>query len=138
MDNTNLLARIFKTSSAVIMPVILAACFLCKWPLTMIGLAMSACLVISSPATVALHFFLWLSRRGRLSVAFLWMLLLSTIPIGSVVVAELFADYVPGRTWIVLLLAALGGYVALLTNSFSVSRFFNPTDHEREENDFID
>jgi len=66
------------------------------------------------------------------------MLLLAAIPIGSLVVAELFAAWVPGRTWVVLALVALSSYLSLFTNSLTISQFFNSTGHEREENNSID
>jgi hypothetical protein len=138
MDNNNLLARNFRTSASVITPVILAACLVCKWPAHMIGLALLACFVISSPSTLALHLFLWLSQRLRFQTGFTWMLLLAAIPIGSLVVAELFAAWVPGRTWIILALVAVSSYLALITNSLAISQIFNSTDHEREENNSID
>jgi len=66
------------------------------------------------------------------------MLLLAAIPIGSLVVAELFAAWVPGRTWIILALVAVSSYLALITNSPAISQIFNSTDHEREEINSVD
>lgn len=138
MDNNNLLAGNFRTSASVVTTVILAACLVCSWPAHMIGLALLACFVISSPSTLALHLFLWLSKKTRFQTGFSWMLLLSAIPVGSLVVAKLFAAWVPGRTWIILALVAVSGYLSLFTNSLTISQFFNSTGHEREENNSID
>jgi len=138
MNNNNLLARIFRSSASVIIPLVLAACMVFNWPLPMMVLAGLASIVISSPATFALHFFLWLSERARFQTAFIWMLLLASIPIGSLVAAKLFAAWVPGRTWLILVLVALSGYLALFVNSLSISQFFNSINYEREKNNSND
>lgn len=125
-------------SSVVIVPIILSACLVCQWPVTMIIIAMLASIVISSPAMLSLQVFVWLFQKIKFERIFIWMLLLSSIPILSLVVAWLFAEFVPGKIWFVLLLGMLSGYVGLLTNGLSVSQFFNSTQYEREENNSID
>jgi hypothetical protein len=125
MDKHIILLRVFRTSLLVIMPVILLACLLCNWPVVMILFAMAACMVISSAGTLSLQINLWLFQRTRFAVGFMWMLILASIPLISLMVASFSAAFVPGRTWLILLLATMSGYFGLFANSLSVSKLFN-------------
>lgn len=98
----------------------------------MIALAMLASIVISSPATISLHFLMWLFKKLNLERSFVWMLLFASIPILSLVVAYLFADFVPGKIWFLLLLGMLSGYVGVLTHAISVAQVFNTDQNEKE------
>jgi hypothetical protein len=91
----------------------------------MILFAMAACMVISSAGTLSLQINLWLFQRTRFAVGFMWMLILASIPLISLMVASFSAAFVPGRTWLILLLATMSGYFGLFANSLSVSKLFN-------------
>lgn len=138
MNKHQILNRVFKKSSIVIVPIVLATCLVFKWPATMLLAAFLAAIVISSPAMISLNLFVWLFQKIKLETGFVWMLLLSSIPVLSLVVAWLSADFVPGKAWFVLLLGMLSGYVGLATNFISVSQFFKSTQYEREESNSID
>jgi len=101
----------------------------------MVAVALLASLVISSPAMISLNLFVWLFQKIKLERGFAWMLLLSSIPVLSLCVAWLSADFVPGKTWFILLLGILSGYVGLAANFISVSQFFKSTQYERENSD---
>jgi hypothetical protein len=138
MDTKKTLSKVYRTSAIVIVSVMLLVCFICNWPLVMIGVVMLASLVISSPATISLHIMMWLSQKGNLEKGFAWMLLLASIPLLSFITAWLFADFVPGKVWFLLLLGMASGYAGILTYGISVSQFFNSNQNEREENITID
>jgi hypothetical protein len=138
MNKHQTLSKVFKMSSMIIVPIVLLACLVCKWPVTMIVIALLASIVISSPAMLSLQVFVWLFQKTTFERGFIWMFLLSSIPVLSLIVAWMFADFVPGKIWFVLLLGMLSGYVGLLTNGLSVSQFFNSTPYERKENNSID
>ena len=133
-----ILVKIYKVSSMVIMPIIVSLCLVCKWPLTMIVNAVLASIVISSPATISLQVFAWLFKKMRVEKSFMWMLLLASIPLTSLIIAWLFADFVPGKIGFLLLLGMLSSYVGILAQGISVSQFFNSTEYERKENNTID
>lgn len=138
MNKHQILNSVFKKSSIVIVPIVLVTCLVFKWPATMVLVAFLAAIVISSPAMISLNLFVWLFQKIKLETGFVWMLLLSSIPVLSLVVAWLSADFVPGKTWFVLLLGMLSGYAGLATNFISVSQFFKSTQYEREESNSID
>lgn len=138
MEIKSILSKVYWSSSVVIVFVMLSLCLVFKWPMILISLAMLASIVISSPATIALHFIVWLSHKRTLERGFLWMVLFASIPLLSLIAACLFADYVPGKVWFLLLLGILSGYVGILSNGISVAQFFNSNKDEREENNTID
>lgn len=115
----------------------LFACLVCKWPLEMIGVAVLASAIISSPGTIALQVLAWLFQKIDCEKSFAWMLLMAFIPPLAFITAWLFADFVPGKLWLVLLLSTGSGYVGILSHAISVTQFFNPTQYEREENNTI-
>jgi hypothetical protein len=104
----------------------------------MIVNAVLASIVISSPATISLQVFAWLFKKMRVEKSFMWMLLLASIPLTSLIIAWLFADFVPGKIGFILLLGMLSSYVGILAQGISVSQFFNSTEYERKENNTID
>ena len=132
METQTTLTKVYRSSSLVIMPLILLICLIFKWHWLMIALAMLASIVISSPATISLHLLMWLFKKLNLERSFVWMLLFASIPILSLVVAYLFADFVPGKIWFLLLLGMLSGYVGVLTHAISVAQFFNSYQNEKE------
>jgi hypothetical protein len=138
MKTQIILSKVYRSSSLVIVPLILLVCLMFKWHVYMITIAMVGSIVISSPATIALHFMMWLSQKRTLERGFLWMVLFASIPLLSLIVACLFADYVPGKVWFLLLLGMLSGYIGILSNGISVAQFFNSNKDEREENNTID
>ena len=132
METQTTLTKVYRSSSLVIMPLMLLICLIFKWHWLMIALATLASIVISSPATISLHFLMWLFKKLNLERSFVWMLLFGSIPILSLVVAYLFADFVPGKIWFLLLLGMLSGYVGVLTHAISVAQFFNSDQNEKE------
>jgi hypothetical protein len=138
MKLNKILSKVYRTSSIVIVPVMLLVCLLCKWSVLMIIVAMLASIVISSPATISLHILAWLSERRKFERSFAWMVLLASIPLLSFVSAWLFADFVPGKVWSLLLLGIASGYVGILSHGISVTQIFNSNQNEREENITID
>lgn len=132
METQTTLAKVYRSSSLVIMPLMLLICLVFKWHWLMIGLAMLASTAISSPATISLHLMMWLFRKRRVEQSFVWILLFALIPLLSLVTACFFDDYVPGKIWFLLLLGMLSGYVGILTHAISVAQFFNPEKNEGE------
>ena len=104
----------------------------------MIMVAILASVAISSPATISLHFMVWLSHKLNLERGFAWMILFASIPLLSLIAACFFAHYVPGKVWFVLPLGMLGGYVGIFTQGLAISKLFNQDKNEREENYTID
>ena len=132
------LTKVYRSSSMIIVPVLLSLCIICKWPVLMIVAAMLASIAISSPATVLLHFMMWLSHKINLQKGFIWMMLFAFIPVMSLVAALLFAAYVPGKVWFLLPLGMLSGYVGILSHGFSIAQLFNSDENEREEYNSVD
>lgn len=133
-----ILTKVYRSSSLVIVAVVLLLCLICKWPVFMIMVAMLASIAISSPATISLHLMMWLSHRVNLEKGFVWMMLFASIPLLSLITAFLFAHYVPGKVWFLLPLGMLGGYVGIFTQGFAIAKFFNSDKDEREEDYTID
>ena len=138
MNIYKILSKVYGSSSMIIGPVVLLLCIACKWPLIMIVAAMFASICISSPAMISLHLMLWLFKARALETVFVWMIVLALIPLLSFIAAFLFADFVPGKIWFLLLLGVTSGYFGLLRHGISVSQFFNSTEYERKENNTID
>ena len=132
MKENKILTRVYGVSAVVIMSAVLLLCLCCKWHFAMIGVALLASVVLSSPATIALQILLWLSYKIKFEGSFSCMLLLSSIPILALLVAWLFADYVPGKTSALLCLGIVSGYVGILSHGISVAQFFNAHQNENE------
>lgn len=132
MKENRILTRVYSVSAAVIISVVLLVCLFYKWHFIMIGVALLASIVLSSPATVALHALLWLSRKVKFEGSFPWMLLMASIPLLSLLVAWLFADYVPGETGFLLCLGVVSGYVGILSHGISVAQFFKTGENDSE------
>ena len=133
MNKQIILSKVYSASSAVIVLVMLTTCMLFKWSPLMSTLTVLASLVISSPALFSLQILLWLSERIQFQKGFAWMLLLALIPPLALISGWLMADFVPGETWVLLLLGIFSGYVGILTHSISVTQFLKSGEHEREE-----
>jgi hypothetical protein len=131
METQTTLTKVYRSSSLVIMPLMLVICLVFKWHWLMIGLAMLASAAISSPATISLHLMMWLFRKRTVERSFVWILLFALIPLLSLITACFFVDYVPGKVWFLLLLGMLSGYVGILTHVISVAQFFNSKKDER-------
>lgn len=134
MKTEKTLGKIYGTSATVIVSVITITCLICKWPVLMTAIALTASIAISSPAIISLQILVWLFQKTKFERAFMWMLLLSSIPLLSLISAWLFADFVPGKTGFVLLLGMVSGYVGISFHSISVAQIFNSNKNEREEN----
>ena len=132
MKIDNILSKVYRSSAAIIVSTVVLACFVCKWPLVTTVTAVLVSIVISSPPTISLHLLFLLTQKIRLERGFVWMVLLASIPVSSFIVAWLFADFVPGKVWFLLLLGMLSGYAGVLINGISVSQFFNSSDYEKE------
>ena len=98
----------------------------------MIAVALLASIALGSPATFALQILLWLSRKIKLEGSFSWMLLMASIPLFSLLVAWLFADYVPGKTGVLFCLGIVSGYAGILTHGISVAQFLNAYQNEND------
>jgi hypothetical protein len=132
MKTNQILTKVYGTSTTVITSVVFLFCLLFKWNFTMVAVALIASIALSSPATVALHILLWLSHKIKFEGSFLWMLLMASIPVLALLVAWLFADYVPGKTGFRLCLGIVSGYVGILSHGVSVAQFFNSHQNENE------
>lgn len=132
MNIHNILSKVYRSSAAVIVSTIILACLVCKWSLIMTVTAILASIVISSPTTISLHLVFLLTQKIRMEKSFVWMMLFSSIPVSSFIAAQLFADFVPGKVWFLLLLGIASGYAGILTNSVTVSQSFNSTEDERQ------
>ena len=138
MKIDRILSRVYRSSSMVIVPIVMLTCLLCKWPFVMITIALLASIAICSPAMLSLQILIWMFQKIHVEQAFAWMLLFSFIPLWSFIVAWLLADFVPGKIWFVLLIAMFSGYIGLLKHGISVSQFFKSIQNGREENHSID
>src|SRR5690242_95309 len=104
METNQILTRVYSASAIVIASVLLLACIVYKWPLWMIAIAMLSSIVLSAPAMVSLQLLLWISQNVKLEKSFIWMVLMAFIPLLALLVAWLFADYVPGKTGFLMVL----------------------------------
>jgi hypothetical protein len=138
MDTERILKKVYRASAIIIVSVIALACLVCKWPLWMIAIAMLSSIVISSPATICLHILTWLFQKTKFEKGFVWVILMASIPPFSFIAAWLFADFVPGKVWFLLLLGILSGYIGILSQGTQVAEFFNSTEYEREKDNAID
>ena len=138
MKTEMILMKVYKSSSMVIMPLMLLICLMFKWPLFMIVVTMIVSIVLSSPATILLHLMMRLAQKQTIERSFAWMALLASIPLLSFITAWLFADYVPGKVWFLVLAGMLSGYVGILSHGISVAQLFNSDKNEREGNLTID
>jgi FtsH-binding integral membrane protein len=132
MKTNSILTKVYSASAMVIVSVLLLACLIYKWPLLMVAIAMLASIVLSAPALVSLQLVLWLSQKIKLERGFVWMVLMAFIPLLALLLAWLFADYVPGKTGFLMLLGMASGYVAVLSYGISIAQFFNPNGYEKE------
>jgi hypothetical protein len=132
MNTNRILTKVYRASAMVIASVIGLACLVCKWPLFMIAVALLASVVLSSPAVVSLQLMVLISKKIKLERGFVWMILMACIPVLALLVAWLFADYVPGKTGFLLLLGIVSGYVGILSHGISVAQFFNSNQYEKE------
>jgi hypothetical protein len=137
MTQTTILSKVYGSSSIVIMTTVLLACLVCRWPLWMIAIALLASMIIGSPSMLSLQLLVWLVRGRSFQKSFAWMLLLASVPPFAFIAAWLFADFVPGKVWLLLLMGMASGYVGILTNGISITQLFNSIQYEREENDTI-
>jgi len=126
MKENRILVKVYTASSIIIVPIVLLTCFLCEWPLLMIIVALFASIIIVSPVLFSLQIVVLLFKRVQFRRSFMWMLLLSLIPLLSLLVAWMFADFVPGKIWFVLLVGMLGSYTGILKNGISVTQLFKP------------
>jgi hypothetical protein len=132
MIEHKILTRVYGVSVVVITSAVLLICLFCKWHFVMIGIALLACIVLSSPATIALQILVWLSHKIKFEGSFPWMLLLSSIPVLALFVAWLLADYVPGKTGALSCLGIASGYVGILSQGISVAQVFNTHQNEKD------
>jgi hypothetical protein len=127
-----ILSKVYRSSATIIISTIVLACLVCKWPLAMTIAAVLASIVISSPSTISLHLMFLLTQKIRIGKGFMWMVLLASIPVTSFITALLFADFVPGKVWFLLLLGMVSGYAGILINGISLSQSFNSSEYESE------
>jgi hypothetical protein len=132
MNIHSILSKVYRSSAAIIISTIVLACFVCKWSLATTIVAVLASIAISSPSTISLHLLFLLTEKIRVKKGFVWIVLLASIPVSSFIAALLFADYVPGKVWTLLLLGMLSGYAGILMNGISVSETFNSSENETE------
>ena len=105
--------------------IVICTCLLFEWPLGMIALALFTSIVLASPALISLQIVIWLCQGINFENTFMWMLLLSFIPLLSLAAACMFSDFVPGKVWFLLLLGMLSSYIALGKHAVIVSQLFN-------------
>ena len=132
MKTNQILTKVYRASAMVIASVLLLACIIYKWPLLMIAIAMLASIVLSAPAMLSLQLLLWITQKVKLERGFIWMVLMAFIPLLALLVAWLFADYVPGKTGFVMLLGMASGYAAILSYGIPIAQFFKPDGYEKE------
>ena len=132
MKTNQILTKVYRASAMVIASVLLLACIIYKWPVMMIAIAMLASIVLSAPAMLSLQLLLWITQKVKLERGFIWMVLMAFIPLLALLVARLFADYVPGKTGFVMLLVMASGYSAILSCGISIAQFFKPDGYEKE------
>jgi hypothetical protein len=132
MKSHTILSKVYRSSSAIIISTIVFACLVCKWPLAMTIAAVLASIVISCPSTISLHLMFLLAQKIRIPKAFFWMVLFASIPVTSFITALLFAEFVPGKVWFLLLLGILSGYAGILTNGITLSQSCNSSEYDSE------
>jgi len=64
MEKTEILLKVYKASSSLIVTIVLSSCLLFQWPLSMTILALLATSVISAPALVSVQIMIWLWQRN--------------------------------------------------------------------------
>jgi hypothetical protein len=124
MKDYKILLKVYTVSSMLILLIVLFTCLLFGWPFGMIALSLFASMILASPALISLQVVICLCQRINFENTFLWMLLLSFIPLLSLAAAWMFSDFVPGKVWFLLLLGMLGSYVALGIHAVIVSQLF--------------
>jgi hypothetical protein len=73
-----------------------------------------------------------LAQKIRIHKGFFWMVLFASIPVTSFITALLFAEFVPGKVWFLLLLGILSGYAGILINGITLSQSFNSSEYDSE------
>ena len=132
MEKNIVLPKIYSASTGMVAAVLLLACIVCNWPAVAVCITAMASLIIGLPAMLSLHILLCLSQKLKLEGSFVWTLLLASIPLLAFIVAWLFAGYVPGKTWFILLLGMSSAYAGILTNGISIAQLFNSTRYEHK------
>ena len=128
----NLLLKVYRSSAAIIVSTTVLACLVFNWSLAMTITAVFASIVISSPPTISVHLMFLLTQNIRMDKGFVWIMIFASIPVSSFIAALLFADFVPGKVWFLLLLGIGSGYAGILINGISLSQSFNSSNHETE------
>jgi hypothetical protein len=118
------LAKIYWLASAVASASILVICLLFKWNTSMMLVSMIACLVISAPSVIAVNAMCWLLKRFQLAVSFLWVIILSSIPVLAMIPAFIFCDELPGDVIFLLGLGMISCYAGILRHGQHLTQLF--------------
>jgi hypothetical protein len=124
------LAKIYWLASAVACLSILVTCLLFNWNLTMMLFSITACLVISAPSVIVVNAMCWLLKRFQLAISFLWILILSSVPVLTMIPALIFCDELPGDVIFLLALGMTSSYVGILRHSQHLTLLFKSIDGE--------
>lgn len=124
MKNDRLLAKVYRTSSLIILAVLLLICVLFHWSAWGMVPVAAASLVIAAPSMIALHLTCWLLRKLEISMQFAWMLLMALLPLLAILPAAMLADEVPGNAWFLSALGLACGYISLLGNGNAIVKTF--------------
>jgi hypothetical protein len=119
------LLHVYRASAVSTGCFVIVACLLLKWHPAAVITALVASLAISAPALVSVQAALWTMKRIRTTRAFLWMLLMASIPLFALVPACLLADAVPGKTWFLVVLGVGSGYIGMLAQGGSIAQLLN-------------
>ena len=118
------MARVYQTSSIIILCVMLPLCLFFRWDHETTIAVLLLCLVVSAPAVISLNAICWLLKRVALSVAFAWVLLLAMIPLLVLMSAVLFVNTLPGDTGFLMVIGMGSAYAAIFGHGLSVAQLF--------------
>jgi hypothetical protein len=130
MEKHKILARIYWSTSILVMMLVMISCLVFNWKSSMMLSALTACLVISAPAVIMVNAIHWILQRVVVETAFAWIILLSSIPLLVIVPAILFADELPGDVFFLVVLGLISSYAGLFGHGLSITKLFKPENNE--------
>lgn len=130
MEKHKVLAKIYWSTSIMVMMVIMIICQVFNWGSSMMLTALTACLVMSAPAVIMVNAIHWILKRIVVEVAFAWILLLSSIPLLVAIPAILLADELPGDVSFLIVMGIISSYAGLLGHGLSITKLFKSENNE--------
>ena len=124
----NILLRVYALSAIFISIMMFCLCLLLNWTMQTTVYSIMASLLISTPALVIVNAFWWLIKNITMSLSFVWILMLSCIPLMVAIPAFVLADNLPGDAVFLMVLGMLSCYVGILSHAGSIAVLFKSID----------